>query len=1150
MYTKQSIDRVREADIVTVVGSFCSDLKKQGANYFCKSPFKDEKTASLSVSPSKEIFKDFGSGISGDGITFVMEHEKCDFIEAVKIIAGICNILLDEEVQSPEVIRAKKETLSLTTLTTNIAKKYHQNFRELPETHWAKKHIANLGYNDGTILEFNIGFAHKNNEVTKALIDNAKLAEGIKIGVSKADNNKSYDFYRERIMFPITNKNGETISFGGRRQNGEAFEKYAKYLNGPETEIYNKSEELYGFRLAKRSIAKSGFAIISEGYTDVITMHQKGCSQTVATCGTALTEIQAKKLKRLCEHIILFRDGDKAGVKASERDLEILLKHGFRVSIVPLPNGTDPDDCARGQIDMPTFIKDNRVDAFEWRVKNLDLLSEEYILLKTDLDLGLKTAVLGLSKEKVSMEKLKTLKDKELKDAIKKNANVKKEIIRLQKEVAVELNKYDKEDPYKKEHAIKKIAELLFKITSEVVQESYLKHAAKLLNQKQQVFKSLLSELRIEKQNKIEKASGGKGISKDTLGLPEGADQAQFLQDRFCVIGNTYHFTKGDGFFQGTQFKLTPLFHIKGRKENKRLCEVINIYNKKELVDFESDSFINFTDFKKRLVNLGYYIFINGSTVAQFELLAQKVLREFNTALELQNMGWNSKGFFAFANGVYWQDKFQEVNKYGIIHLEGVDTSDEDEEFNEKVDYYYSPAYSAMHVKNQDGDDPYENDRKFIYRKATITLQEWMQQFLTVFEEKGRVGILFNFAVLFRDLFLTNYDFFPLLGGFGEKGSGKSAFGKMLQNFFFYKEDPLELNTSTLVGFSRRLSRTKNATVFLDEYNDNAIDEKMFQGLKGAHQGMGREKGMATSDNRTKTDKINCGIYLAGQYLPTRDDNSLQSRLISLQFPLGNKTSVQRENFTKLMNASTQGLSSLILEVVQHRQLFEDAIGKTYNEVIRELKAVMDAPGKEQEYEERILGNYAVLLITYKILESRITFPFNYQSIFKQCVAGIIENSESIQDSNGLSEFWSIIQWMHEHKHIAEGYQFAIDTKESVKLIGKQKKTVVHENKEGRKILYLRLNSVHQDYTKECTKREGVQAIGEVTLRNYFKSRSYFIGLVKARRFKTGGSSCYAFDYEAMKRNNIVCLDKIKEDEDDEEDESNNSSILEEAGIY
>ena len=1125
MYTSQTIDRVRDADIITIVSHFCQDLKRKGASYFCKSPFKTEKTGSFNVNPVKNNWVDYSTNQAGDGIKFVMLHEKCEFPEAIKTIANICGIILEEEKVSEDVKKQRANKLQLTSLAENVAKKYNKQFLDLVDSHWAKKHIAKLGYDKDTVIQFQLGFADNNNTITTACINNAKLTSAVDIGVSKTNNNKSYDFYRERIMFPICNKNGTVVSFGGRSQYvTEAQKKYAKYLNGPETEIYKKEDTLYGFHLAKKSIAKSGFAILTEGYTDVITMHQKGCTQTVATCGTALTKNQVKELKRICEHVILFRDGDAAGVKASIRDIDILLESGFRVSIVPLPNGTDPDDCARGQMDMSLFIEEYRLDALEWRFLNMDITSEDY--LKNE-----KEVIAAFTKEETKLLKnnilinVDALSDKEIKAASKNNTAIRRQIATLKKEANKNIATIEKEDPHKKRIAIKEASEILFRIKDEVVQEGYLKLASKVLNQKQATFKGLISEFRLEYQANLEKTTGK--ISKSTLGLPEGANHEQYLRDRFCIIQNQYWFTKGDGWFPGTQFRLTPIAHIQGKKENKRLCEVVNVHNQKKLIDFDSTAMINMSEFKKFLINAGVFHFLAGSTTQHFDLMMQKLLKEFFSALELQNLGWNNQGFFAFSNSIFWNDKLMDVNKYGIIHLEGIDKTEEDEH-NEKIEYYYSPAYSAMHIKNQDGDDPYENDRKFIYKKAPISLNQWMEQVILVFEEKGRIGILFNFATIFRDLFLNGFDFFPLLGGFGEKGSGKSAFGKVLQNFFFYGLDALELNTSTLVGFSRRLSRTKNTTVFLDEYTDR-IEEKMFQGMKGAHQGMGREKGMATNDNRTKTDKINCSIYTAGQYLPTRDDNSLQSRMISLQFPLGNRTSQQRDNFSKLMNWSQQGLSSLVLEVVKHRTLFEDAIAPTYSKVVRELKEELTKPGKEAEYEERVLGNYSALLITYKILEDRIQFPFSYDVIFKQCVAGIIENSEAIQDSNGLTEFWNIIQWMYEHRMVYEGQQFKIDTPASQKVMGAQKKIEVHHNPDLKPILYLRLNSVHQDYLKECTKREGVNPIGETTLRNYFKSRTYFIGLVKGMRFKTGVSSCYAFDYEAMQRNNIVSLEPFKE---------------------
>lgn len=1050
MYTEQSIQRVREADIVTVVQHFCTDLKKKGSSFFCKSPFSNEKTGSFNVQPGGG-WTCYSTSQKGDAIKFVMQHERCEFIEAVKTIASICSIYLDEEKVPEEVKRQRAHRISLIGLANNVAKKYVSNYVNLPTDHWAKQHIETLGYSKETLINFQIGFAASNNEITNTCIEKAMLQTAIAIGVSKSKSNKTNDFFWNRIMVPITNQNGDTISFGGRQPNGPDFDKNYKWINGSDTEIYKKTHTIFGLHQAYKSIRKSGYAILCEGYTDVITMHEKNSTQTVATCGTALTEEQAKVLWKLCGHVILFRDGDAAGVKASIRDIDILLKFGFRVSIVPLPEGEDPDSWARGQVDMPPIIQENLQDALIWRFEQ------------------------------------------------------------LAKEGAA--------GPYEKANAITSAVNSLFLIKNEIVKNDYLKKAAAIFKEKQATIKLQLSELQKQATAENERKQKGETKSLDDGGLPKGADREQFIKDRFCQVGNQYHFPKGEGFFPGTNYIITPLFHIKGKKENKRLCELFNMDNQKQLIDLESDSFVNFSEFKKQLIRLGYYIFLSGTTTAHFDLLAQKILKEFSTALELQNMGWNSKGFFAFSNGVFWKDKFQEVNKYGIIHLEGVDT-DEEDEYNEKVEYYYSPAYSVMHKKNQDGDDPYENDRKFIYKKAPIDLVQWQTEMLTVFSEKGRLGILYNFATIFRDLFLKNYDYFPLLGGFGEKDSGKSGFGKILQNFFFFGLEPLELNQATLVGFNRRLSRTTNTTVFLDEYTDR-IDEKMFQAMKGAWNGLGREKGMATNDKRTIYDKVNSAIYYAGQYLPTRDDNSLATRTICMQFPSKNYTTAEKDAYNKLMGWTGQGLSSLIVELLEHRAYFEQNLPRIFSEITRELKAAL----KDQDYQERIFGNYLVLLITHKILADKITIPFNYKTIFNQCLEGIIENSEAVQDSNGLTEFWNIIQWMFERKHIQEGMQFKIDRKPSLKYIGQQKQLIEYQNSDRKQILYLRLNSVHQDYLKEVTKREGVDPIGETTLRNYFKSRGYFIGLVKGKRFDTGVSSCYAFDYDKMIHSNIVSLE-------------------------
>jgi len=311
--------------------------------------------------------------------------------------------------------------------------------------------------------------------------------------------------------------------------------------------------------------------------------------------------------------------------------------------------------------------------------------------------------------------------------------------------------------------------------------------------------------------------------------------------------------------------------------------------------------------------------------------------------------------------------------------------------------------------------------------------------------------------------------------------------------------------------------------VFLDEYHDR-LDERIFQAMKGAWNGLGREKGMATNDKRTIYDKVNSAIYYAGQYLPTRDDNSLATRTICLQFPSKNYTTEEKDAYNQLMSWTAQGLSSLVVEVLKSRTYFESNLPRINQEVTRELKEALT----DIDYQERIFGNYAVLLITYKLLENKLMFPFTYESIFQQCIDGIIENSENIQDSNGLTEFWNVIEWLHEHKYITEGQQFKIEKPLRVQYQGSKKQTLIHENTGQKEILFLRLNTVHQDYVKEVTKRDGIQSIGETTLRNYFKSRGYYIGPIKSKRFEDKASSCYAFDYSKMKRSNILNIDTLQ----------------------
>ena len=1126
-YTDTTLTRVREADIVKTVMHFL-DLKKQGANYVASSPFSEDRTASFVVSPAKQMFKCFSTGKGGDGLAFVMEHKTLEFPDAVEVIASIHNIVLEKEQVTPEQKQRNAVRMDQYALLNSVSRKFVATLKNLPDNHWAKQMLAQRQFTDEALIDFQIGYSPENNELTKWIIEQGQLGMAKDLGLSDAKNSHSYDKFKARLMFPIHNHKGAVVAFGGRRSNEEADSQYAKYLNSVASTIYDKSSVLYGLYQSKKEIARTGTAILTEGYTDVIAMHVAGCENTVASCGTALTDNHAALLKKYAQEVILLRDGDSAGQRATVKDIDILLSHGLRVSVCTLPEGEDPDSFARNlDGDMGEWVSETKRDAIYWKVDGYDLIRDRYETdLQTIKDATL-TEIQALQQNIPSSEAMSKLTGTELKEARQTTNDALDAINALKKEEKQKLREVEekKVDPHKKGLAFTNICETLFQIKHEVNRSVYIKQVSKMMGFAESTIKRAIGELELQQtEAQKEKALSTGKPHNPNIKIPEGADMDEYIEHGFVTVGNTFHFQRSGGsFFQGTDFKLIPLFHILGDKENKRLCELINTAGQKIMIDFDSDMLASFNEFRRYLFHHNGFAFYthNGMRSEHFDRFVIRFNREFQPALELLTMGWNSKGFFAFADGVYWEGKFRKVNKYGIMHLEGIDKTDR--EYNQKVDYYYSPAFSVMHADNQDGDDRYENDRYFVFKQSPVTLDIWMRQFNTVFHDKGTVGVLFVFASLFRDLFLENYDSFPLLGGFGEKDSGKSAFGKILQNFFYYRLPALDLTQATPVGLSRRLSRNVNTVQFLDEYQDKHIDDKAFGMLMGAWNGIGREKGMNSGDKRTQYDKVNSALYISGQFMPTRMENALASRLIALMFQNQNFTSAQKEDFNKLLNWTNEGLSSLVVDIVQHRTYFENNLPTYHAETVRILKEAL----KDNEYQERVFTNQSMLYTTYRILKEKMEFPFAEATIKELCVKLIIENSEMIGDSNGLTEFWSIIEFLYTTNQIQDERDFKIDGAIEIKVLGEDKEYVTYTNENRNQILYLRLKNVYQWYNKEVTKREGVDVIGQTTIRQYFKSRSYFIGSMKGTRFgDTGSHSCYAFDYTAMKEQGLVTLQK------------------------
>tara|TARA_A100001234_G_scaffold216300_1_gene222114 strand:+ start:4554 stop:6503 length:1950 start_codon:yes stop_codon:yes gene_type:complete len=377
LISKSTVDLVFEtARLEEVIGDFVQ-LKKSGSNFKGLSPFSNEKTPSFMVSPAKQIWKDFSSGKGGNVVSFLMEHEHFTFPEAIKFLAKKYNIEVEETQQTNE----QKEAASLRESMYAVTD-YAQSFfsKMLNESQEGKNiglaYFQERGFTSESIDKFHLGYSPDQwDALTKAAL-NAGFQEEFLIssGLTIQKGEKLFDRFKGRVMFPIHSMSGRVMGFGGRilKQDKQS----AKYVNSPESEVYQKSKVLYGLYQAKQHIAKESNCYLVEGYTDVIQMHQAGIQNVVSSSGTALTSDQVRLVRRLTNTITLLFDGDAAGLRAAMRGVDIILEAGMQVSICTFPEGEDPDSFVRNHqlTEVKQFLENNTVDFIQFKAK---LLAEE-----------------------------------------------------------------------------------------------------------------------------------------------------------------------------------------------------------------------------------------------------------------------------------------------------------------------------------------------------------------------------------------------------------------------------------------------------------------------------------------------------------------------------------------------------------------------------------------------------------------------------------------------------------------------------------------------------------------------------------------------------------------------------------------------------
>jgi len=435
---QQILSRV---DIIDIIGTFVK-LKKRGANYLGLCPFHNEKSPSFTVSPAKEIYKCFGCGRSGNSISFLMEAEKYSYVEALRWLANKYGVEIEETETSPEYKQQQQAADSL-YIINNFAQQFFstQLFETEEGQDIALSYLKQRGFREDTIKKFQLGY----NPEAKDTFSKAALAAQynqeylLKSGLVNNREGVLNDNYRGRIIFPIHNQSGKVLGFGARiiKKNDKA----PKYINTPENEIYIKSKVLYGSYFARQPIDKADECLLVEGYTDVVSLHQAGIENVVASGGTALTPDQLRLIKKYTNNLTIIYDGDNAGVKAALRGLDLALEEGLNVQLVLIPDGEDPDSYVNkvGSSAFATFIATNKKDVI--------LFQLNIALAEAGNDNNKKSLVINQIAETIA-------KINKLEDFSKQQAYIKQsaEILKIEESGLIALvNKHIKEKVYKDE---------------------------------------------------------------------------------------------------------------------------------------------------------------------------------------------------------------------------------------------------------------------------------------------------------------------------------------------------------------------------------------------------------------------------------------------------------------------------------------------------------------------------------------------------------------------------------------------------------------------------------------------------------------------------------------------------------------------------
>lgn len=1040
-----TIQAVRELPIENIIGQFV-ELKRAGASLRACCPLHGEKTPSFYVTPAKNMFKCFGCGAGGDAIKFVMLHENIPFQEAVRAIAkdqGIEVVEKEGPAKTPE--QAAEQEIMLQLMLTA-----EKEYRKSLDMATVKYLVEQRHLTRESIIEWQLGVCLDWKVIAPMAIANGQFALAEKCGLVRSSDGNNYDYFHHRITIPIHNKYGQVVGFGGRKISGDG----PKYMNSPESEIYNKSATLFGLDKAIKPFSTHGMAVLVEGYFDVIKLHQCGWNNAVASCGTALTEHHAKTLRRYTDTVLVLRDGDNAGINAMEKDIPVLVAAQLNVIVAVLPKAEDPDtlfDCTEKVVNVLWNYEDG-----------IEYLAAKYV-----------------AQGQASAAAMAT--------------------------------------------AIEKIVQLLAVIDHEIRVEQYIKILSKKFKLQPKELSKPLDAMR--KLVAEERAQAEADAVRD--GLPAWVDRKKLEEDGFVQLavatkgfkpGIYFPYVDGNGVFPVTNFTLKPLYHVYEQSNNRRLMEVFNC-TRNSVVEMPSQGFVNQGVFETELVQRGNFRTLASFQKAQYKRVIGWLSDQMPLAYELKTLGWQPEGFFAFADAVWHAGNMMRYDDMGMITVD------------DKV--YLSLGKSKIHRDERVIDNPYENDLYLSYTQSDITFEKWAQLFSITYGSNAPYGIAFAFLTIFKDI-ATRITKMPMLYLYGPKGSGKSAMAESLTWLFFsgkngegdlIKGFNLNPGQGTPFSFFNRVERFRNCPVLFNEFDENNIEDWKFGTFKAAYDGEGREVGDGDTGKKRKTriQKIQGTVIIVGQYISIKDDGSVLSRSISCQFSLdrlSNLSADQNAAHESLKHAEQHGLSSLLLDLLKHREQVKERLPKFF---LSELQRLTDDTRKEGErIEARLLNNYSLILSATKMLSSFISLPYSYDDFYHQAKVQVMAHNKLLKDNSAINIFWKGVEFLFDQGFIQDGTDIKVVSRSSIEIkVGTDVRVRTFPGL-GSELLLMRFSNVFAKYAKSYRERTGQVPPAEDTLLLYMRDQPYYVGLTPRESFNDKRTSCFVFDYMKMRELGIT----------------------------